>query len=278
MQIGGNSGAPRTHSGVVLLGWMEREEAVRFLSAECVFDPPLTLDAANALWRQYRARVATIPLRTGRTGTIPLTPTESDWARGFSAALIAAGAASSDVVKIDPGQVVAGQYSISLDRARAYRASCATDRGWLQVALPALPADPRLDARITRRGRETDIEIDLPHAEFSFDVTPEGSFAPIEGLPHVAAVRVRERLVLVRGYHRLYARISAAPRVGDRAALIAVESSDGAMPRAETAGPRPALFSDFFNPLHALNVRLRAKRYRLEVRARWVATNADDPK
>jgi hypothetical protein len=277
MQIGGNSGAPRLHSGVVLLGWMGREEAVRFLSAECAFDPPLTVDAANALWQQYRGRVATIPLRTARTGTIPLTPAESDWARGFSATLVAAGAASFDVVKIDPGQVVAGQYSISLDRARAYRASCATDRGWLQVALPASPADPRLDARITRCGRETDIEIDLPHAEFSFDVTPEGSFAPIEGLPHVAAVRVRERLVLVRGYHRLYARMSATS-AGDRATLIAVESSAGATPRAETAGPRPALLSDFFNPLHALNVRLRAKRYRLEVRARWVATNADDPK
>lgn len=263
------------HPGVALLGWMERDDAIRFLIAECSYDPPLSVEAADELWQQYRTHAQAERPRGAPTPTMKLTQTESEWVRNFSSVLLQAGATSPEVVKVDPRYVAVGQYVISLDHADVYREACGTDEGWCRVAMPASQTDPRLGARVTRRGRETKIQIDLPHAEFSFDVTSEGTFAPIEGLAHVAVRLVRNQLVLVRGYHRVYARISAAPAEAARGVLIALESGELQDRSTDIVGPPPALFSDFFDPAHALNVRLRAKRYRLDVRAQWVAANVE---
>ena len=43
--------------GVVLLGWKTRDRAMALLREDCLFDPPLNDDAAEALWARYRERV-----------------------------------------------------------------------------------------------------------------------------------------------------------------------------------------------------------------------------
>ena len=47
---------PQPLEGRVLLGWFERDMAVRYLTQACVFDPPITDAEAEAMWRPYRDR------------------------------------------------------------------------------------------------------------------------------------------------------------------------------------------------------------------------------
>jgi hypothetical protein len=47
---------PQTLDGVVLLGWMEKAEAVTCLLEACWFDPQLTHPQAEALWNNTITR------------------------------------------------------------------------------------------------------------------------------------------------------------------------------------------------------------------------------
>ena len=41
-------------SGRALLGWMDREQAVKFLTEDCLFSEPLTVAAADELWQSHK--------------------------------------------------------------------------------------------------------------------------------------------------------------------------------------------------------------------------------
>jgi hypothetical protein len=47
----------------VLLGWMERDLAVKFLSEDCEFKPPLTKERAVELWAEFQARINALTSR-----------------------------------------------------------------------------------------------------------------------------------------------------------------------------------------------------------------------
>ena len=295
-----------TLTGVALLGWMEREQAVRFLTEDCVFDPPLSRGAAETMWTEAHERAAALPERAATApAEMALTANEEKHARCFLERMAAIGMPGLKVNKVDPMQLVIAQYHVALDRVAAYFAHSQSDAAWAATALPLSSTTPPLEMKFTRRNYDTDISIDLPHSEFIFGVNlasahtdgtlPEpganhqGTFGPKELLRHISALRVGDRLLLGKGYHRIYARIAAMEaKYPERLSLLALDpgtimpadqaegtNSEIMAPGLHVFGVRPALFADFFTEGLATPVRLRRKLYQLQVQARLVAVNAD---
>lgn len=295
-----------TLTGVALLGWMEKEQAVRFLSEDCIFDTPLARGAAEEMWAEAHHRAAALPERSATApADMALTVSEEEHASRFLERMAAIGIPGLKVIKVDPMQLVIAQYHVALDRAAAYFAHSQSDVAWAATALPLSSTTPPLEMKFTRRNCDTDISIDLPHSEFIFGVnlasahidgtSPEpganhqGTFGPKELLGHISAMRVGNRLLLGKGYHRIYARIAATEaKYPERLSLLALDpgtiapadqtesaNSEIKAPGLHVFGVRPALFADFFTEGLATPVRLRRKRYQLQVHARLVAVNPD---
>jgi hypothetical protein len=285
---------------------MEKEQAIRFLTEECVYDPPLDAPAAESLWKQAQERAASLPERSAAPpAEAVLTAEEQEHADRFLQRMATIGMPGLKVIKVDPMELVAAQYHVALDRAALYLGRSQSDADWPATALPLSSATPPLEMRFTRRNYDTDIAIDLPHSEFIFGVnmdsahvdgtSPEpgrsqrGTFGPKELLGHVTALRAGSRLMLGKGYHRIYARIAATDaKYPQRLSLLALDP--GAMTAANPQehendatfaaglhilGSRPALIADFFTEGLAVPVRLRKKRYQLQVQARWLALNVE---
>jgi hypothetical protein len=274
---------PSTYTGVALLGWMERDQAVRFLTEDCSFEKPLSESEAEAVWRKWRDRAAALPEREAcAPEPVPLTAAENAHAARFLQFVGALGVSGVLVIKIDPLQLIVGQYHIAIDVAAAHAGQPHADDGWMEHLLPASSSNPQLTMNFTRRNFDTDIEIDLPHAEFIFGVHAHGGFGPKEMLGYVMALKVGNRMMLGKGYHRLYSRISATGgSFPERLSLVALDPGTLTPPSRESStgqgldilGARPALFADFFTEGLAMPVYLRKKRYRLQVQARWMAIN-----
>jgi hypothetical protein len=278
-----------TYKGIALIGWMERDYAIRFLTEECIFDPPLTEEAAESLWRDYRGRAAALPAREGRAPyRMPLNTAEQEHVQHFLQYLASAGAPPMEVIKIDPMQLVAAQSHIATEHSEAYGSRCSSEAQWMELTLPTSAKNPDVTVRFTRRNLDTEIEIDLPHAEFIFGVHPHGGFGPREFLNCVTVLRSGNRMLLGKGYHRLYARmLNSLPRGQGRFALVALEPNPVLPPSHQDSGAagnrqgatfdvfgnRPALFADFFTEGMFVKVNLRKKRYQLRVISRWVALN-----
>src|SRR5271156_3572213 len=279
---------PSTYTGVALLGWMERDQAVRFLMEDCSFEKPLSESEAEAVWRKWRDRAAALPEREAcAPEPVPLTAAENAHAARFLQFVGALGVSGVQVIKIDPLQLIVGQYHIAIDVAAAHAGQPHADDGWMEHLLPAPPSTPHLNINSPRRNFDTEIMIDLPHAEFIFGVHAHGGFGPKEMLGYVMALKVGGRMMLGKGYHRLYSRISASGgSFPERLSLVALDPStltpppNSAKVEASSSshgldifGPRSAIFADFFTEGLAMPVYLRKKRYQLQVRATWVAIN-----
>ncbi len=274
------------YSGVALLGWMEQSQAVRFLTEDCWFEPALSESAAESLWQQWRERAAALPERKALAPQpVQLTEEENAHAARFLQFAGAMGLSGVEIVKVDPMLLVAGQYHIALDVAQTHADSSAEGSAWMERLLPTSPSNPQLHMNFMRRNMDTEVLIDLPHGEFIFGIHPHGGFGPKELLGHVMAVRAGERLLLGKGYHRLYGRISATGgKLPERLSLVALDPATVTPPSGGNSaaadnhgldlfGARPALFSDFFTEGLAMPVYLRKKRYQLQIQARWSATN-----
>ena len=107
--------------GVALLGWMEREQAIRFLTEDCWFENPLTETGAELFWQRV-ARSSREPARTGSpgSGTNPAQRVEREHAERFLEFLNGLGVRNVQVIKMDPMQLVVAQYHIAIDVAAAY--------------------------------------------------------------------------------------------------------------------------------------------------------------
>ena len=278
-----------TYSGVALLGWMDREKAIRFLLEDCLFEPDLTEEDAERLWREWRERAASLPERALVTpAREALSEEERDHAERFLKYLGGLGITNAQVVKIDPMALVVAQHHIAIDVAMAYAERCSQGDSWMEQALPTSSRNPNLNITFARRNFDTDIDIDLPHGEFLFGVHPQGGFGPKEVLSQVMVMELGDRMLLGKGYHRLYGHIARTEgRLPERLSLAALdpgmlsapsrtaaESADSAPnPGLSIFGSRPPVFADFFTEGLAMPVQLRRKRYQLQVRARWVASN-----
>ena len=274
------------YTGVALLGWMEQAQAVRFLTEDCVFDQPLSAAAAESLWREWRDRAAALPPRAALAPEpVPLTGEENAHAARFLQFLSGMGVAGVEVIKIDPMQLVAAQYHIAIDIAATHAAACPQPSSWMQRSLPTSAGNPQLNMNFVRRNMDTEAVIDLPHAEFIFGVHPHGGFGPKELLGYVMVKKAGNRMLLGKGYHRLYGLVSATGgSLPQRLALVALDPGTLTPPARETLpgdpgldifGARPATFADFFTEGLAMPVYLRKKRYQLQIQARWIALNAE---
>ena len=276
------------YTGVALLGWMEQAQAIRFLTEDCVFEQPLTPTDAELLWHEWRERAATLPQREAPAPEpIPLTAEENTHAARFLQFVSGIGVSGVQVLKLDPMQLVVAQHHIVVDVAARHVGSCGNDSDWMERTLPTSASNPQLNMNFVRRNMDTEVTIELPHAEFIFGVHPHGGFGPKELLSYVMVLRAGNRMLLGKGYHRLYARVSStAGSLPERLSLVALDpgtltpppretgpADSGAHPGLDIFGARPAVFADFFTEGLAMPVYLRKKRYELQIQARWVAVN-----
>jgi hypothetical protein len=277
------------YRGTALLGWMSRDEAVRFLKEDCWTAGGWRDENAIALWQESRDRAAALPEREAPAPSgLSLSDDERNYIGRFLPHLHGLGISGSTIVKIDPMQLVVAQYHIAIDLAARYAERCKSADDWMSLSMPISSVNPDLSASFARNNLDTNILIELPHAEFIFGMHPQGGFGPKELRRHVAVMKMGDRMLLSKGYHRLYARVSAAEgKLPERLSLVVLESEAlapaergmRASPETDAGlrvfGVRPALFADFFTEGLATPVYLRRKRYQLRVSACWVSI--DDP-
>lgn len=292
--------APQTLEGRVLVGWMDRDTAVRYLTTTCVFDPPITDADAEALWRPYRERCEALPERAASAPQrLPLSHDERHHATQFMSALARMGPHNiQEVIKVDLSCLVVHQlYVVASRSSQQYMNQVRSTTGWLQHALPLTPRAPaQIRTNFAVNGLHTSADIDIPHAEFIFAPDPTGQFFSVQQFQCYISVMMGQgtfanRMLLKAGYHRSYARaLSMIPAATVPSAVVALERNTfGAPPnqavgagltvataglRAGPAGRRPALFADFFDDDLAMRVNLRRKRYQLQVRSTWVELDA----
>src|SRR5437660_10864421 len=102
---------PQALEGRVLLGWMDKDVAVRYLTPNCMFDPPITAEEAEAIWRPYRDHCEALPEREALApARLPLSHEERQHATQFMAALSRMGPHNiQEIVKVDLSRVVVHQ-------------------------------------------------------------------------------------------------------------------------------------------------------------------------
>src|SRR5580698_5201870 len=71
-------------AGRALLGWMDREQAVKFLMQDCLFSAPLALGAAEEIWESHRAIVESLaPEVQPGAGKLPMSAADLKASRKF---------------------------------------------------------------------------------------------------------------------------------------------------------------------------------------------------
>jgi hypothetical protein len=287
---------PNTVHARILPGWMSHQDAINYLTNECV--PPITVQDAEEIWRQYRQRVeALADNRIVTPQYLPMNTQESTHANNFMQFLNTRGPHQvSRVVKIGLRDLVLTQYNVVTDRCDDYCHRTTTPAEWLNEFLPltVLPAETQarfsLGPPASPHPLSSHIEIDIPHGEFALLPlqTDQGLmvFGAAQFMRHVTGCETQNRLLLKAGYHRTYARILSAPTATVPTALIALELNTCVPPAnqppavpGETTGTadltpfgcRAALFLDFFTEGLFMDVLLKRKRYQLLVKSTWLA-------
>src|SRR5580658_3716158 len=71
-------------AGRALLGWMDKEQAVKFLTQDCLFSPPLTLETAEEIWESHKETIENQPPREPQaSGTLIMSAADMKAARKF---------------------------------------------------------------------------------------------------------------------------------------------------------------------------------------------------
>lgn len=270
-------------NAIILPGWMERDFAIQYLSNECIFEPPLTEQSAESLWMPYRERVEALRERDVRApDRLKLSSEEqraADQFLEFHHRLSPQGSVR-DVIKIDPIRLVTHQFYIVLNRVTEYM-DHASARTW--CARNCLATGVRSHPIRIQHGINA-ASISVPHGEFAFIYNQRAQkFEVTELARHVSVTAFQERMILWAGYHRSYARMASAnPDGSDRSLLVALtkdadffvsDRSPNHGLRAMVCGPRPSLFGDFLDERFFMRVRLRKKKFELQVRAQVLALN-----
>jgi hypothetical protein len=261
-----------TLNALLLLGWMERQDALDYLLKGCVFDPPLTEPEAEARWNEYRQRVQALPERHPQPPQrFPIPAGNRGYVTDFLRRFRRAGTDVIDVINVNPMELVAYQLYVVMDKADEHQNRPVS---WARRTLVL----DRPVCQLPMRIEDGAIKFSLPHGEHMF-AFQNGSFQIQQGAGFVSVVDLGGgRLLLKAGYHRSFAFARAAvnePEARDKCELVALTTSlppqlEVAFPhqglRTTVLGSRPPLFSDFFDVDLAMTVRLRKKKYEAHLR------------
>jgi hypothetical protein len=261
----------KTIKAKLLLGWMPRCEALHFLLNDCVFDPPMTNEAALQLWEGCRTKVAALPRRVCSTPKVfPLNKREKLAVDKFRKSPRHTTDTIHNIVKIDPRKLVLHQFYVVTERAEEYLKVMHNDK---QRIKHCLGLNEQL-VETVQNGTVTTIK--LPHWEYDLrqGVAPNGQnmLNIIEWPRFISAVDRGDRFLLWGGYHRTYAFLSKMDPEGPaepplvtlitHSGVEAFFSATSTRPevRDSVLSDCPALFEDFFNPDLFIEVSFRKRR------------------
>jgi tetratricopeptide (TPR) repeat protein len=256
-------------AGRALLGWMDPEQALKFLLEDCLFSAPLTLAAAEEIWESHKAIVDNLPrAESSAARSLPLSAADLKAARKFRSKYPGA-AGIVDFVRLNPMDLVIHQLWVSTAISDGYRDKVTPDK-WLQTALLDPPSNPRLISR----SAGDDITFDLPHSEFFLSVPSQPNQIHVSEADGFVTVAVHaDHALLLRGYHRTFACAQFARETANapHGVLFAVSNqlrsigslADEVLSMME--GPRPPRMGDFFDDRFFLPVTLRRRRYQMRI-------------
>ena len=259
----------KTVEAKLLLGWMSRDEALKVLLNECVFDDPLDEGSALKLWQEYRDKAVELDPKDCRAPALQkLTFAEKLATQKLVKGCRRRGATNvRGVVKVNPRGLIAHQLQIVLDRAKIYGAAMSTPRDRTRICLGV--GMENTQPVPMKRNVDTTI-LQLPHAEFEIAVAPNGRIELREKARFVSVASFGDRMLLWAGYHRAYALASQTyPEETERSLLatLTTDADDFLGLRSElpekrdmVRGVRPALLEDFFDDDLFMVVKLRKRR------------------
>ncbi len=266
---------PPTVDGFLLLGWMEKDEAVRWLTKECQFEDPLSENEAVKKWLQYRDAVAALPERSPEPPKRESIPSSlKSITAGFLTKL--RGPEVLDVLNIHPMDLRVYQLYVVADRAN-HHAKQLGGKEWAHCCLPV----ERPTTQMPVRSENGTIKVNIPHAEHLFTLGPQG-FVIQQGGGFVSVCDLQGRMLLKAGYHRSFAfcrSLKKEPEAKEKSLLVALTNSlplqlspDFPMQglRTMVLGSRPPLLSDFLDESLAMPVKLRKKRYEMHINVQVV--------
>jgi len=252
---------------------MPQDQAVKVLTQLCV--PPLSQEAALALWENYRKRVAALPPRACCIPErIKLSLSEKQEIVRFRKQRRGDRTIRA-VIKIDPVGLVVHQFIIirncvdsHLPTMNSKKASARTCLGLDMTPLPP---------RILQSGTTTIIK--LPHFEYVLQPAPGGKILVLEaGNKNITGAEFAGRMLLWTGYHRTYGACSQmTPEARDTAPLVTLIAgapevdrllginSEAPEVRDAARGDRPALFGDFFDATLCMTATLRRQRMEFHI-------------
>lgn len=231
------------------------------------------------MWREYRCRVDQLePREALAPAKVPITDRHEQEAATEFMRLYRSASNVLGVVKVNPMELVVHQLQIVIQRSTHYRPHVGSKRTWLQTSLLCNSA---LSPQLTIRALPNAIDAELPHGEFMLGFDSQFGFTIQQLSPHVNVTEYGRRMMLWAGYHRTYARMAGmAPDASDRSLVVALSrfgdsKISPAWPnrgeREMLTGARPPLFRDFFDERFFVKVKLRKKRYELQIRGQIVA-------
>src|SRR4051794_14726532 len=107
-----------TITAKVLLGWLDRDSAVRFLTTECVTNPALTPGEAEAIWQPFHDRVEALPERPREVPTeYKLNKSQKKHAKEFAKTAPKVDANFRRIVKVDLMGLAVHQYLVVTERS-----------------------------------------------------------------------------------------------------------------------------------------------------------------
>src|SRR5579862_1830861 len=206
----------------VLIGWMERDQAIRYLTRDCHNNPPLTDDQAEALWTPYRARVMALAERPRQEpARQELSTSERNHAQNFLEQVRPLNRDVSSIIKVDLMEAAVYQLYVLTDRSANYHSEVCDWKGWRKNCLRPKARTGEIPTRIEPPNV---VVFELPHAEFLAAVTqtPRGPELDIHERPKWITVTPHDgRLLLWAGYHRSHARMALDdPAIGERAVPV----------------------------------------------------------
>jgi hypothetical protein len=265
---------------VVLLGWMKQEVAVAFLRERCAFADPLSSEDAAGLWARHRRLAEQLPERSSfEAESVRLSPQEEVVVAAFLEEQARSGGPVASVVKVDPARLRIRQLGVTLDRCHHFGRACRTRQQWIEQWLNPAPTSMEGKVRATTNA----IDVELPHPEFILGFDSALGFQVVEAPRYVTVAQSGGSTTLMAGHHRAYAYLTSDCFEPERAILAAVLSdrsrdvarSSAVMEGAEEVCTRcPPTMADFLDERHAFHVKMRPRRFELQVRARMAVVPA----